>query len=241
MSATVDALARLVPEPQLVPFADSFVYRYVEKTLHQALVQKLARYVTTLRGAHLLFAHGLVQEQAALQRVLDEIQEDITFLSFGVIFGQLTPLHERYLSAFYEEEFDLKTGKPGDQDRPTIPRKKIRAYIANMQGVASNPSQRIKVTRQISKAYSGYVHAASPQIMDMYFGSPPRFQTGGMKGTERHEDHRDDLWNYFYRGILAFALAAKAFGLEKMFESIRAFAHDFSQQAGYDYAPARKI
>ena len=37
-----------------------------------------------------------------------------------------------------------------------------------------DPSRGIGVARTVSKAYSGYVHAASPQIMDMYDGDPPR-------------------------------------------------------------------
>lgn len=235
MSATVHELARHVPQPQRVPFADSFAFRYVEKTVHQAIVQKLARYVTTLRGACLLFDHGFVQEQASLQRMLDEIQEDITFLTLGLIFGDLTPLHEKYLAAFYEEEFDPITGKPGTQDRPMIPRKKIRAYIASMEGAATNPSRGIEVTRQVSKTYSGYVHAASPQIMDMYGGSPPQFHLSGMKGTHRHDEHREDLWNYFYRGILAFSFAAKAFGADTLFANISSFAKSFAQQGGHKY------
>jgi hypothetical protein len=235
MSATVHLLAKSVPAPKKVKFADSYAYRYIEKSVHQALVQKLARYVTTLRGACILLEYGFVQEQACLQRVLDEIQEDIYFLAFGVIFNELTPLHQAYLEAFYQEEFDPETGKPGAQDRPMIPRKKIRAYIARMEGIQANPSRGVEVTRQVSKAYSGYVHAASPQIMDMYLGSPPRFQLGGVKGTDRHDDHREDIWNYFYRGILAFGVASKAFGADKLFEDISAFASKFASAAGHDY------
>ena len=124
MSATVHEFARLVPAPQKTPFGDSFVYRYAEKTPQQAIVQKLARYVTTLRGACILLEHGFVQEQATLQRVLDELHEDITFLALGVVFGRLTPLHQSYLDAFYQEEFDPSTGRPGPQDRPMVSRKK---------------------------------------------------------------------------------------------------------------------
>ncbi|RCW70508.1 hypothetical protein [Pseudorhodoferax soli] len=235
MSATVHELANLVPQPQTVPFADSFAYRYLEKTPRQAVVQKLARYVTTLRAAVILFNQGFVQEQAALQRMLDEIQEDITFLAFGLIFGELTPIHENYLAAFYQEEFDPVTGNPGDQDRPMPPRKKIRAYIARMEGAALDPSRGVEVTRQVSKTYSGYVHAASPQIMDMYGGSPPRFYVDGMRGTPRHDEHREDLWNYFYRGILAFCFSAKAFGADVLFERISSFADSFAKQAGHHY------
>lgn len=235
MSSTVHELASLVTQPKTVPFADSFVYRYLDKTPRQAIVQKLARYVTTLHAAVVLFEQGFVQEQAALQRMLDEIQEDITFLAFGLILEDLTPLHEKYLAAFYQEEFDPTTGRPGDQDRPMTPRKKIRAYIARMEGEAENPSRGVEVSRQVSKTYSGYVHAASPQIMDMYGGSPPRFYVEGMKGTPRHDEHREDLWNYFYRGILAFSFSAKAFGADVLFERISSFADSFAKEAGRDY------
>ncbi len=153
MTTSVHELAQRVPQPQVVPFANSFVFRYREKSIQQAIVQKLARYVTTLQAAYLLFDRGFVQEQAVLQRVLDEIHEDITFLCLGVVFNKVTPLHERYLSAFYEEEFDPVTGKPGLQDRAMVPRKKIRAYIANCEGAALNPSRGVEVTRQISKTY----------------------------------------------------------------------------------------
>ena len=108
-----------------------------------------------------------------------------------------------------------------------------------MEGAAADPSSGVAVTRQVSKAYSGYVHAASPQIMDMYGGSPLRFHLRGMKGTERHDEHREDLWNYFYRGILAFSFAAKAFGADTLFEDISSFAQSFAHQAGRNYKPER--
>jgi hypothetical protein len=47
-------------------------------------------------------AHGFVQEQAALQRILQELHEDITFLAYSKIFNDFTPLHQEFLDAFYE-------------------------------------------------------------------------------------------------------------------------------------------
>ena len=41
--------------------------------------------------------------------------------------------------------------------------------------------------------YSGYVHAASPHIMEMYGGNPARFHVRGMHGTPRQDEHRDDF------------------------------------------------
>ena len=54
----------------------------------------------------------------------------------------------------------------------------------------------------------------------------------GLVGTPLYSHHKDDLWNYFYRGICAFGFAAKAFGDEKLFASIREFRDDFAKRSG---------
>ncbi len=238
MEEIVNHLAGRVPLPQRVPYKGSFVFRHTEKSIHQAMVQKLARMVSTLDAARLLLNHGFVQEQAALQRVIDEIQEDIHFLACGVIYDDLTPLHQRYLDAFFEEEFDAEDAINSTQKRPMIPRQKIRAQIAHISGVAMDPSRVVELSRTISKIYSGYIHAASPQIMDMYDGDPPRFQMRGMKNTKLHDEHREDIGNYFYRGILTFAFVAKAFGDDWLFDKIREDARQFERMSGEDYSEA---
>lgn len=235
MERTVHGLARRVPAPQRVPYKDGFVFRHVEKTIHQAIVQKLARMVSTLHAARVLMEHGFVQEQASLQRMLDEIQEDVHFLGLGVIFDKSSDLHQKYLDAFFEEEFDAETAMASTQKRPMVPRQRIRAWIANTKAAALDPSTGVELSRTISKAYSGYVHAASPHIMDMYGGNPPRFHMRGLAGTPRQFEHRADLWNLFYRGILAFGTAAKAFGDDDLFETIRQFADTFAKESGKNY------
>ena len=241
MEATLHALEKRVPPPKSVPFGDGFVFRYVEKTIHQALVQKLARVITGLHAARILLEHGFVQEQGALHRILDEFQEDISFLAYALIFGETTGLHRQYLSAFYEEEFD-KPESPleSTQKRPMVSRKKIRAYIARMEAVALDPSKGIELSRTVNKAYSGFVHGASPAIMDMYGGLPPRFHVRGMLGTVRIAEHHQDLWNYFYRGIIAFGFVAKAFEDEALSNSIRAFLDEFEKQSDKSYMASER-
>jgi len=237
MERTLRILEGRVPPPQRVPFKDSFVYRYVEKSLPQAVVQKLARLVSGLHAARLLMEHGFVQEQGALQRMLDDTEEDILFLTFSVIYNEPTPRHQDYLDHFYEEEFDAETAAASAQKRPMIPRDKIRAYIARMD---RNPSSAIEVSRTINKAYSGYIHAASPHIMDMYGGNPPHFHTRGMAGTRQQRAHRKDLWNYFYRCLLAFVFSAAAFGDKELFEQLNEFSHEFARLSGEDYLLPRR-
>ena len=225
-----------VQPPEKVPFLDSFVFRYKQKTIEQALVQKLARVVTGLRSAYLLVNHGMLQEQAAIQRMLDEFQQDVTFLSYAIIFDELTDLHRRYLDAFYMEEYD-NPNDPVDssQNRPSIPRQKIRAYIAVKESEVNEPSRGNALTRTLNKAYSGFVHGASPQIMNMYGGRPPRFQVQGQLNTPHQQPHKKDLWNYFYRGLISFAEVACAFRLTELHLKLEDIVKNFAQQAGKNY------
>ena len=71
LERAVNLLAGRVPRPKWVESAKPSAFRHVEKTIHQAIVQKLARMVSTLDAARLLLNNGFVQEQAALQRMLD--------------------------------------------------------------------------------------------------------------------------------------------------------------------------
>lgn len=230
------ALEGQMPPPRLVPFKDGFVYRYSEQSAHEALVQKLARIVSGLHAARILLEKGFVQEQGVIQRTLDEFNEDILFLCHGLGSNKLNALHQEYLSSFYEEEFD----NPHDplastQKRAMVPRKKIRAYLARLEGIKLDPTRGVEVSRTISKAYSGFVHGASPHIMDMYGGSPPKFHIAGMIGTPRIEEHREDLWNYFYRSILSFIAVAKVFGDKRLFESLQKYRDHFEAESGTSY------
>ena len=237
MARTVHGLASRLPQPQRVPYRNSFVFRYTEKTVEQAIVQKLVRIVSTLNAAYLLMAHGFVQEQAALQRVLHEMHEDVIFLCYSRIFNDFTSLHQEFLDAFYEEEFDAETAMGSTQKRPMVARKKIQAYIVRKEGMGLDPSTGLELARTLTKAYSGYIHAASPHIMEMYGGDPQRFHLAGMLGTQRHAEHRQDLWNYFYRSILNFGLAAQALGDQQLFDQIHVFTVKFEEAAGKDYSP----
>ncbi len=205
-------LEKQIPAPRLIMLGKVHCYRYSEKTTKQAIVLKLARMVSGLRAARILLGHGFVQEQAAIERILGEIWEDILFLVIAILKKKDDPIHERYLSAFYQEEVNEDGDLiESDQNRPMVPRKKIQAYIADFQSEALNPSDGIKLSKTVTKAYSGFVHAAYPHIMDMYGGRPPKFWLSGMLRTPKIAEYGEDLWNYYYRGLLSFRQTASAF------------------------------
>ena len=99
-----------------------------------------------------------------------------------------------------------------------------------------DPSTGVETMRTVQKFYSGFVHGASPHIMDMYAGSPPRWQLRGMLGTICAGEHREDLWNVFYRSIGSFAFAAKAFGDEVLFSRVLQYMRAFAAAAGQSCA-----
>lgn len=233
-------LERTVPPPKKVPYLNHFVFRYEERTLEQALVLKLARVVTGLHSARILIEHGFLQEQAAIHRMLDEFQQDITFLSMAPLTKDFTPLHQEYLDSFYQEEFD----KPEDpvastQKRSMVPRRKILAYLSRKEAEigVENPSRGQELTRTLSKAYSGFVHGAATQILNMYGGDPPRFHISGMIGTSYQLDHCRDHWNYLYRGIMSFNEVALVLEQSTIAEESYRYAVEFQRSAGKNYFP----
>jgi hypothetical protein len=215
--------ARVAP-PIRKAWKDGFVFRYAERTVHQAIVQKLARMISGLHAIQLLHGQGLFQEQGVVQRTLDEIEEDIVFLSLGLVHGQLTRRHKEYLEYFYAEEFDDATNIMGShRSRGMVSREKIRAYVNRVDGADSSRAN--VAGKIIAKAYSGFVHGASPHIMDMYGGIPPRFDVKGEFRYLRGAENADDALNYFLRAVFAMAFAAKAFEDEQLFSRMRAHAH----------------
>lgn len=232
MEETLVTLRNIIPLPKRVAILDGVAFRYEEKSIRQAIVQKLARIISGLYTAKILMMHGFVQEQASLQRTLDEFGEDVTFLSLAAINDDRGDLPQRFLAAFFEEEFD-DPAKPltSTQRRPMIPRKKIQAYIANAQEAGLDPCTGVAVSRTVSKVYSGYVHGVSTQIMELYRETSPRFNVTGQIDTSLFIDHRDDTWNYFFRGICIFGLAAKAFRKEHLAASILQFRDIFERES----------
>src|ERR1700723_2890110 len=78
---------------------------------------------------------------------------------------------------FFKEELDVPSSAiRSTQKRPMVRREKIVAYLARIKGAGFNPSQNVEVNRTVNKIYGGYVHGASPHLMEMYYGSPPLFQ-----------------------------------------------------------------
>lgn len=219
-----------------VEVAEGYVLRPARKDLYSAVLLKLAFVVSTLRAALVVNEAGFYLQQALLCRAIDEANEDVAFLVIGETTGNRTDLHDKYLEAFWAEEYEDHFDPVGThRSRPMVPRKKIRAYLARAEGKELDPSTAQKVAKVLAKSYSGFVHAAAPHIMEIYGGLPERFQLGSMRGTRRQNEYEADLWNYVYRSLLSFLGAAKLYGSSSHVDAILKVRSQAEQAMGKEY------
>jgi hypothetical protein len=178
-----------------------------------------------LHAIEALLERGLFQEQGMVQRAVAEIDEDVWFLSIAVIHKDITERHSQFLDYFYAEEFADPSDLVGSHEsRGMLRREKIREYIQR-KGLSGKDAARAKaIDRVLTKAYSGFVHAASPHIMDMYGGVSPRADVSGAFKQFRYASQQRDAMNYFYRGVLTVALAAQAFQDDQLYDLMRKLA-----------------
>lgn len=224
-----------LPKPERVRQGNGWNYRFKTQDIYHAVVLKLALVQSTLRAALILNKHGHVIEQGMLQRIMDEANEDILFLTYAITNDTITELHTRFLAAFWAEEFgDFANPTDSHQSRDMVPRQKIRAYLARIEGKDLDPSTAVKVTKIVSKAYSGFVHGASPHIMEIYGGDPPHFHTKGV--LERAPEYQRDFANYVYRGLLSYIMAAKLFGSQPHVDALMNYKRLMEKVMGARFA-----
>lgn len=231
MEGAFRSLEDKVPRPQAVKRGAGWILRYSEQSIQQAMLLKLARYLSGLNACDVLLVEGFVQEQAVIQRTLDEAHEAIWFLVFGAQDG-LAKVHRKYLSAFWQEEFDEGIAPIDSTKGRYIFPSEVRKWVEQRMGGGPNEAGP-KAVRVVNQTYSGYVHAAAPHVMDMCGGSERRFQLTGLSGASSIVgDHVRDFWNYVYRGFLSAICVAKSFGDEDALRHLHEALSRFEQASG---------
>ena len=176
---------------------------------------------------------GLFTEQGVLQRTLDEIGEDISFLAVAKAAGGAGELLEKFMEAFFDAELPDPDKPRNRMKKPAnVPRRKIRAWLNNQDTAPSNPSDLNNVAENISSAYSQYTHASASTCLELYLGSPPYFHIKGLRGTHYVEPYENDLKNYLYRGLVSAGYVAIVIGAEKLYTEIVGFQDVFVDSTG---------
>lgn len=209
-----------LPGPVPTSIGGRIYPRYREMTAGQAALQKMARYISGLRALIVLLLHRHLQEDGTLKRTLDELGDDIMFLVMQPHSGKDQALHQRFLEGFFAEEFD-----PGvhpmesKRKRKRLQRREVRDYInARIVGLDERGSRAAAV---IYQGYSGYVHADSPRLMEMWDWHSRRYELDGIRDGDLFASHVADATNYFVRGFYSLAALASTMGEQALFTALK--------------------
>lgn len=218
----LDAIFKIIPAPKIIgsPPYSAFRHNEEEKTVELAMALKAVKITSTINACLALMIAGHVQEIMALLRIVEECGNDILFLLIPDAEGNNTAKQEDYLQSFFAEEFaDPAKVLTSHQSRSPVPFKNINAANAKILGQATNESDAAKMGEITFKTLSGYVHAAYPQIMEMFGGPKLKFHMRGMLGTPRMEEALVQLVNYIDRSNINLVFLCRKLGSEEL-ESI---------------------
>jgi hypothetical protein len=215
-NSAFETLLNYHPLPQPTPFRGMTSYRFEEKSLKAAVLLKLARYVSGLNAGKLLLENGFFQELCSLQRSLDEIQEDILFLSLPAFTSLKTADHDAYLEHFWSEEPEFREFSANQKNRWSIPRKKVRSYLSTVNFGDAADHQSIAISAYLNRLLSGYVHAAAPQLLELYDPNRQAFRLEGYLDSPLFSAHAEDFENHFFRGVVVISMVARLVGEETL-------------------------
>ena len=156
--------------------------------------------------------NGFFQELGVLQRMLDELHEDILFLSLPLLGLEKSPEHDRYLASFWEEEPEYPDFAADQRNRDQVPRKHVRAYLAKANRTRTTDHGSIATSAYLYRLYSGFTHSAAPHILEMYDPARGCFRVSGYPDSPLASAHAGDFENQLFRGIMAVFVVAQALG-----------------------------
>jgi hypothetical protein len=232
-------LGRRFPKPEFVEVNGMPEWRHDEMSDLLLSYLKCVRSLSSLNAAVVLLRHGYVQEVGVLCRCVDEYCEDVLFLATPLgENGSVSQNQTRFVEEFFQEEFSAdERGELESVPRHRVPRDKVRAAIARIEGLGINPHDAGRVFRTLGKAFSGYVHAAYVHIMELYGGPAlgrAKFHVRGMLGTPRIAEWQANLSHNAYRFAIALEVVAKRSGDIGVMDFVRGARGRFEQGAGVE-------
>jgi hypothetical protein len=238
IEAAVDGLEHHFEQPKFVQAGSGHFFRHENQNDLLLSYLKCVRATSTLHACLALLANGYVQEIGALCRSLDEFCEEVLFLATPVGDNGLSEQQTRLVTEFFQEEFDnIDNPFTSSQLRNRVPRSKVHAGIARIDGQPLNPNDAQELHRTLQQTFSGYVHGAYGHIMDLYGGESVdtlKYHMRGMLGTPRIEGMSRTLAEYVTRLMLAVEVVARRCGDDDSLRSIRSTREAFEATTGQE-------
>jgi hypothetical protein len=205
-------------------------FLYDSPTVKHVCMLKGVRIVSGLNALLALFEAGYVTEMGVLMRTISDCINAIYFLLEH--FPDTTPEVEKYISDFFGEVIDEPELTPELSKKTYRTKvKKIHASRARLLSEHINFSIGRDMVYKNYSAYSGYVHAAYPNIMETYSGGPPRkFHLQGMKGTSRLKEWEEVFIAFIRSATLVFGYMAEKYNKANLVHEIRRTMGWFEKQ-----------
>jgi hypothetical protein len=225
------ALSSTFPAPKMVDLGALVAPRYAKQSDPLLCFLKGVKLISTLNGALALMRAGYAQEMNVLIRVADDCCADILFMLLPRDGQQPDTQQEKFFSDFFQEEFSDHTDVLGSrQKRDMVSRKQIHSSFAQLAKDFVNPSDVQTASGVIHGVFSGYVHGAYPQIMELY--GDAGFYMSGMAGTIRQQEAAEYLTTQMHRAIMMSELVAKKLGGLDVASATRQVLDEFEQVLG---------
>ena len=103
--------------------------------------------------------------------------------------------------------------------KPTIRRHNIYSEVAYRLN-PKNPDRMQRLVRILEEAYSGYIHASYPHIMELYSSGDWKFWTNGVLDTPRHSEFIRALARSLPQALNQFAELANSLGFSTLFHEL---------------------
>lgn len=123
--------------------------------------------------------------------------------------NEKTEHHRQYLNEFWSEEPEFKDFSGNQKNRWAISRKTVRGYLSKINPEATVDHKSIAISKYLSRLLSGYVHAAAPQLHELFDPEKSRFRLSGYTDSPLRLDHQNDFENQFFRGVISVFVVAK--------------------------------
>ena len=216
-------------KPEVIDRNGHNAVRFVTATPCDAILLKFARVVSLNRAMLLLMDNGFVQEQAIIQRAIEETNEDIMFITVNITESNKSARFESHLSEFWKEDYEDPNAPVKTRIPRAFNRRGISAFLNRLFG-QPNPSHADDAHNAVYTMYSGFTHGAAPHIMELYQPDKQAFLTRGLLGTNRQLDYVFDASNSIYRSFLSAGALAKGFGSAELYKIASEFIDNFQGQ-----------
>ena len=244
-------LESIVGKPKLINRSGFEQFRYPNEDINTLSLIKSARILSSLNAIMVLIEYGYIVEVGVLIRTIKECIADISFIFED--FPEKWPSVEqkKYMDDFFSEEFsDPLNPVYTARKRDRVSSKKIHAAFArNAYNLSkkiknarlrelvlkiANPSDHQRATFTILNLFSGYVHYAYPQSIEIVGGSPPRFHLEGLAGTPKIDEWMGYIISEIYSVYNYFMFLCLKFGFNDELEYVSFKQKVFSKVSGYD-------